>query len=214
MKAVNLCLLREQYRGTRFCQLVQHHLRRQSQNQRIQGLKGLVAMLPESARGLVEEFIDRWNCRIYEHDFWQQDTAAAFDEILDDARNHLKPLGLAADDEAAFGLFNIIVMNYAYSAYDQPKMREFMGITGAGFPWPSALALLYPIAAVSYMAMATPAKPTMVMGYGFANLGYLLFAAGVWPGRFRILGLSTRRRVLGVALLSIVAGVVLSNIRS
>lgn len=128
MKPVNLAELRDQFRGTRFYQLVQHHLRQQSQRERIHGFHGTVDLLPESTRNLVEEFIDRWNTRAYNRDFWQRDTADVFDEIINDARSILRPLGLATDDETAFNFFQIVVLNYAYSAYDQPKMREFMGI--------------------------------------------------------------------------------------
>lgn len=138
MKPVNLAELRTQYSGSRFCQLVQHHVRRQSQGQRMQGIQGTVAMLPEAARSLAEGFIDRWNARVYDPHFWQRDTASVFDEIIDDARSVLRSLGLANDDEAAFNLFNIVVLSYAYSADDQPKMREFMGIADTGFPWSSA----------------------------------------------------------------------------
>ena len=114
-------------------------------------------MLPEVARGLAEGFIDRWNSRAYNPQFWQRDTASVLDEIIDDARTVLGPLGLATDDEAAFNLFNIVVMNYAYSASDKPKMREIMGIAGYGFPWQSAAALLYPVSASIYVATMAPA---------------------------------------------------------
>lgn len=40
----------------------------------------------------------------------------------------------------------------------------------------------------------------MVVGYGLANLGYLLFAAGIWKGSVRILGLKNRWHVLGSAV--------------
>ncbi len=212
MKPVNLSELRTQFRSGRFCQLIQHHLDRQSQDERVRGIQGTVAMLPEAARLLAEGFIDRWNVRAYDKRFWQRDTTAVFDEIIDDARGVLRPLGLATDDEAAFNMFNIVVLSYAYSAYDQPKMRKFMRIGSTGFPWPSALALLYPIAATIYIATWTPANPVMVVGYGLANLGYLLLGAGIWSGSFRVLGLRKRWQVVSVAVVSFVLGTVLSNI--
>jgi len=129
-KPIDLPELRAQFAGTRFCELVQHHLRRQTQRERIQGVQGTIALLPATERGLAEEFIDRWNVRTNDRDFWQRDTADVFDEVVADARSVLRPFGLETDDEAAFNLFNIIVLNYAYGAYDQPRMREFMGIGG------------------------------------------------------------------------------------
>lgn len=212
MKQINLPELRAQFAGTRFCEFVHHHLGRQSQRERIQGLQGTIALLPEATRGLAEQFIDRWNARAYDQEFWQRDTAGVFDDIISDARSALRPLGLATDDEAAFNLFNIIVLNYAYSAYDQPKMREFMGGAVVGFPWPSAAGLLYPIGATIYIAAATPAGPAMVTGYGLANLGYLLFAAGVFGGTFLIFGLRNRWQVFGAAVVSFTLGTVLSDV--
>lgn len=211
-KAVNIPELRAQFSGRRFCQLIEHHLRRQSQRQRIQGIKGTVNLLPEKARHLPEGFIDRWNTRIYDQEFWQRDTSAVFDEIIDDARLALQPLGLDSDDEAAFNLFNIVVLSYAYSAYDQPKMREFMGIGRGYFPWPSAVALAYPLAATVYAAKATPAGVGVVLGYGLANLAYLLVGAGILSGSFRIFGLKSRWQVFGASIMAFLVGTALSNI--
>ena len=141
MKPVDLAKLRAQFSGTRFCQLVQHHLRRErweSQDHWFGAILGTVAMLPEPARSLVEPFIDRWNISLYDEQFWQRDTASVLDEIIDDARSVLRPLGLAADDEAAFNLFNIVVLNYAYNAHNEPKIRRFMRIVYVSFPWSGA----------------------------------------------------------------------------
>ena len=48
---------------------------------------------------------------------------------------------------------------------------------------PSSLALLYPIAATIWIT-TTPAATTEVLGYGIANLGYLLLGAGTFAGTF------------------------------
>jgi hypothetical protein len=89
---------------------------------------------------------------------------------------------------------------------------------GRGFPWPSALAMLYPVGAAIRIAMTMPqVRPTavarlaMVAGYGLANLGYLLFVAGLWPGTFRILVLKKRWQVFASAVLSIAVGTILAT---
>lgn len=212
VKPINLPELKAQFAGTRFYELVKHHLGLKSQRERVNGLQGTIAQLPEAARSLAEQFIDRWNTRAYDRDFWQQDTADVFDDVIADARSVLRPLGLATNDEAAFNLFNLIVLNYAYNAYDQPKMRKYMGIAGGNFPWQSAVCLLYPIGATIYITAATPAGAAEIIGYGISNLGYLLFAAGVFGGTFRILGLRNRWQVFGAAVVSFVLGTVLSNV--
>jgi hypothetical protein len=96
-----------------------------------------------------------------------------------------------------------------------PKLRlqaPFPSITATRIPWPSAAALLYPISATIYIAGWTPAGPVMVAGYGLANLGYLLFGAGIVAGSFRILGLKKRWQVFVAALASFFIGTVLSNV--
>src|SRR5438876_196902 len=81
-----------------------------------------------------------------------------------------------------------------------------------GFPWPSAAALLYPIGAAVVIAITTPAGLADIVGHGLSNLGYLLFAAGIFGGSFRILGLNTRGWVLGAAVASFLMGTLPSNV--
>jgi len=79
-----------------------------------------------------------------------------------------------------------------------------------GFPYPSLLALLYPVVAILSMAK-TPAAPILILAYGFANLGYPLGAATIIPGHFRILGLDDRIPTLIAAVVFWVIGFALSN---
>jgi hypothetical protein len=78
-------------------------------------------------------------------------------------------------------------------------------------PWGSGIALLYPIAASFYVAQHTPASVMTVVGYGFANLAYLMFAAGVIAGHFYIFNLRTRLHVFIAAIVLFGAGTLLSN---
>lgn len=80
-----------------------------------------------------------------------------------------------------------------------------------GFPVLSLVALLYPVGAMLSMA-STPASPILILSSGFANLGYLLGAAFVFPGHFRVLGFDDRLPTLVAGALSWVIGFVLSNI--
>jgi hypothetical protein len=91
------------------------------------------------------------------------------------------------------------------TAYED-KLRR-----GGGLPWVSALSLLYPFGAMIYAASIS-APVFIVIGYGFANLGYLLFAAGIIAGHFRVLHLSRRWQVLLCAVIAFVTGTVLSNV--
>jgi hypothetical protein len=76
MRQINLEEVRHGFRGRPFCKLVEHHLSRQKQDARVRGIQGTVEVPPEGAKPLVESFIDRWNERAYEKDFWQMDAAS------------------------------------------------------------------------------------------------------------------------------------------
>lgn len=78
------------------------------------------------------------------------------------------------------------------------------------FPYLGMLALLYPVAAMVSMA-GMGASTLFALGYGFANLGYLLGAAFLIPGHFRILGLDSRIPTLVASIIFWVVGFVLSN---
>lgn len=80
-----------------------------------------------------------------------------------------------------------------------------------GFPYLSLLALMYPVLAILSMAK-TPAPLIPILGYGFANLGYLLGAATIIPGHFRILGLDDRIPTLVAAIVFWLIGFALSNV--
>ncbi|OFW82788.1 MAG: hypothetical protein A2018_00045 [Alphaproteobacteria bacterium GWF2_58_20] len=214
---INLDELRNGFGGKPFYKLIQHHLKSQNQQDRIFGLLGTMDMLPADVRPLVEGFIDRWNSKCYDRSFWQQDTAIVFDDIINDAQTILSRSGLQSDDELKFNLFTIVTLNYAYAAYDQPKMRAYMGMSrcafiNGAFPFFSLIALIYPIGATIHISNYAPATIPMIIGYGLTNLGYLLLVAGIVSGKFGIFGLTKRWQVLSLSLTSILIGISLSNL--
>lgn len=77
--------------------------------------------------------------------------------------------------------------------------------------WPSLLALAYPVMATMTFPQGS-AGAHEVMGYGLANLGYLLGIAGVIAGHFRALGLNYRSPTLIAAVGAWVIGTILVNI--
>lgn len=80
------------------------------------------------------------------------------------------------------------------------------------FPRLSAISLLYPVAAMAYIATRTPVAPSIVVGYGVANLAYLLLVAGVLSGKFGVFGLKKRWQVFALSVVFFVFGTYLSNI--
>lgn len=105
---------------------------------------------------------------------------------------------------------------YARDGALENSQQEFINryashVPRHGFPYLSALALLYPVAAMASMG-DTAAPAVLILGYGFANLGYLLGAAFIIPGHFRILGLDSRIPTLIAGVVFWVVGLVLSNL--
>jgi len=207
---LNLSDVRTGFVGRPFSQLVLFHLKRQNQEQRIAGLRGTIEVLPPEIKKSVEAFIDRWNSRAYDTQFWKNDTARTFDEILSDIKVFFSNEQDQLDDETQFNLFNIITLNFAYSAYDQPKMQDF--IRGNPFPWISSAALLYPISAVAYGIMKTPMSFIELSGYGIANLGYLLLAASFFTKSFGIFRLHKRWQIIVSGAIALIVGTIFSNI--
>lgn len=212
MTEIDLNQFREGYRGKPFRELVEYHLRRMGQDERNNAVLGTVELLSPSAKPLAETFIDRWNVPAHDQNFWDTDTTSVFNEIIEDAREVLSEAGAPTDDDTLFNMFNVVVMNFACRAHAQPKVRELIGSRARRFPWVSALALLYPAAAALNVSMNTPAPTSMVLGYGIGNLGYLLIAAGIFAGTFKILGLYRRWHVFIAAALAVTLGIYLTNV--
>jgi len=80
------------------------------------------------------------------------------------------------------------------------------------YPIWSTLALLYPLTATVWVFTNTPISLVAGLGYGITQLGYLLIAAGVFTGKFGVLGLKGRWMILGVGAGTFLIGLVLSNL--
>jgi len=81
----------------------------------------------------------------------------------------------------------------------------------AAFPWLSWAAMLYPVVAM-IVVYVRGAQFFATLGYGFANLGYLLFGSGIVFGSFRALGFEYRIPTLIAAVAVWIVGTVLSNL--
>ena len=215
MEDIILEEIRTELKGKPFCRMVEQHLDRKDQDKRIYELQGTIAMLPSEVQNLAEVFIDRWIQRAYDKNFWQTDTSFVFDEIITSAKDFLLDAGLQFDDKTLYKMYNIAVLSYAHKAYNQPKMKKCMGIKSKSSAWLSSLSLLYPVNVMVYIATTkTPATLSLVVGYGISNLGYLLAAAGIFRGTFRIFGLKKRLHVFVAAIFFFLIGTFLLYISS
>jgi hypothetical protein len=78
------------------------------------------------------------------------------------------------------------------------------------YPWFSCISMLYPIASIVNLAkLGAPTIPAL--GYGFGNLGYLLFGAGLLAGRFGFLGFRTRMSTIIAAIVVFLIGTLIST---
>jgi len=131
MEKLSIEQLRSQFKGKPFYRLVEHYLKKEKRTKELkEAVLETMDLLPPSARYLSVAFIERWNERSYEKEFWQKDTSKVFSEIVEDARAALAWVDASTDDETLFNMFQIVALSYAYSASDQPNMREFIGIQG------------------------------------------------------------------------------------
>jgi hypothetical protein len=109
-----------------------------------------------------------------------------------------------------------MVVIFAENKSIDESQKEFIESYGGSkertsFPWLSSFAMIYPIVAMLYAgSRGAPLLP--VLGYGFGNLGYLLFAAGKMSGSFRALGFRYRIPTLIASVAVWLAGMVMSNL--
>ena len=126
---INIAELQASFQGKPFHLLVEAHIKKSKKKENLMfTMAGTVGLLPEPARDLASGFIDRWSdaSRVYDATFWHADTSEVFEAIITDARKALESFEAPVDDGTLFYMFQIVVLNYAANAIDQPAMREFM----------------------------------------------------------------------------------------
>lgn len=124
---MNLDALKKQFQGRKFGELVLHHLKSQSQNDRTAALQGTFQLLPDifQTRG-IENLIDDINVKAYEKTFWQTDCADVFSYIINLTKDRFSRVGLTPNNDDLFNIFNIVVMNFAHNASTQNNMKKFI----------------------------------------------------------------------------------------
>ena len=94
---------------------------------------GIISDLPDNARWIAESFIEHWNGRGYDAEFWRTDCSLVFEEIVEDARRLLASRKVPTSDQLLFDLFVIVTLNFAHSASRQRSFRKFAGIRKSFF---------------------------------------------------------------------------------
>lgn len=143
---------REQRRLTEFLEsggdklfrdLIQYHMKKSSPQKMQDSVLSEVLLLPENLQKSVESLIDSINNIFFSPDFesvkgWELITCReAYEAIIEDAierfpkENFFSSIEeslLPENQSMAFGLFNIIVINFSINASMTRDARKFMGI--------------------------------------------------------------------------------------
>lgn len=193
-----------------FAELVKHYM--ETEKAPTQSYLKLASALPEGSERIADKFIGRWIEDALKPQFWKRATSEVCREIVENARGLCQTHSISFDNNDLSNMLGIVVLNFASIAQEQPRIREHMGIRASGFPWQSSLALLLPVVATYQMSTKTPAGAVMLLGSGLANLGYLLFGAGLVSGTFLAFKLTDRKQVFIAAVIAFVVGTVLVNV--
>jgi len=125
---VDLSKLKDRFRGTRYKDLIQEHVRKTGYEKIVMAIRGhVLAFDPQEAEvsGLL---IDEYNERGYERDFWRRDTAEVLEEICEKFKRLLEERGCSANEKIQFNQFQLVTLNFAQMALEQKELRRFMGI--------------------------------------------------------------------------------------
>jgi len=116
----------------------------------------------------------------------------------------------------ADGRYGPIVL-FAKSSTIEQSQEEFIAEFGGdkvktGFPWISWILMYFPLLSIIYISAAFEVGFLGILGYCFAQLGYILLVSGIVVGHFRSLGFGLRKSTIVAAVVCWGFGTVLANI--
>jgi hypothetical protein len=207
------------------CELIEHQYTRFSKEHLESAIRGDKKDMSHLTPIHFWSFIDLCENISTTDGFLQKDTVEVFDQFTKIASIILKDIGVSSDlEETKFKLFNHAILIFALKAHNDSLYRQKIienvaistqdrEIKGTTFPW-SGVGLLYPIIGVmSYADVYQGSSPwTVMLGYGIAQLGYLLIAAGVIKGTFNVFRLQKRSHVFGAAVVCLIVGFYVTNL--
>jgi hypothetical protein len=144
LEQVNLQVFLNSIRKRPYRDLIQEYLKKQSTEQLLQAYKKTISLLPSQYQGLIEPFVDHMNYYVKERDYWNKNCREVFDIIINAAHyyhiGNIRSFSLeeyisSEDQEMLYNLFQIVTLNYAHAASQQPEMRKFLGIKKGLFRW-------------------------------------------------------------------------------
>ncbi|MCX6224518.1 MAG: hypothetical protein NTV01_07160 [Bacteroidia bacterium] len=118
--------IKQQFRGRKFGELILHHRKVTDMQTTVKSLQGTIQELPNSVQPLMESWFDEMNLNVRSEQFWQQDCGDAFVMITNTAEAKLRAVGVQPTNDDLFNMFQIIVLNFAYSTHRYPKSKAFI----------------------------------------------------------------------------------------
>ncbi|GAC1654984.1 MAG: hypothetical protein NVS4B3_19430 [Gemmatimonadaceae bacterium] len=182
--------------------LIADCIRRQDRNERSASIARMLARIPEPVRQRTIDGAAASTLLAHLEDFWEGDLAAFYTSV---ERQIVNP-GLDIDPRM---IADVHVLTLANAAERDAVLRRAAGLSSR-HPWPSAVMLLYPAWAYVNVRKSLGDGPT-ALGYAFMQLAYVLFAAGLLAGTFRILGWRSRWTIFPTGVLIACVGLWLSN---
>jgi hypothetical protein len=126
MTGVTIDQLAEQFEGRKFGDLVLHHMNEQPFEQIVVAMQGTMEGLPAQVRNEIEGLIDNANPLAFKKEFWADDCGKILRFITSMVEKELQEKEVQPSEDNLFDVFNIIVMNFAYSAYKDQRMKKFI----------------------------------------------------------------------------------------
>ena len=132
MAGLDINALAAQYQGRRFGELVLKHMQEQSLEQTVSALEGAIDALAPEIQKRVTHLLDNANGLAHKREFWADDCGRVLRFIATATAKELGEVGFAASDDELIDVFNVIVLNFAYSAHRDPRMKKFITSSTAG----------------------------------------------------------------------------------
>lgn len=126
MVDVSIDQLSEQFKGRKFGELVLHHIDQQPFKHIVAAMQGTIEGLPLQVRIEMERLLDSANPLAMKKEFWADDCGRVLMFIASMIEKELQETGVMPSEENLFDVFNIIVLNFAYSAHKDPRMKKFI----------------------------------------------------------------------------------------
>lgn len=120
--------LRTGFTGKQFRALVQYHVRLQSLPKLAEAIQETIGMLSPETLAVSEAVIDEFNDHAYQKQFWEQDCGDVFEAVCGKVSQGLIDQGSTLLTDDILNTFQLIVLNFAKTAHEQPAFRRFAGI--------------------------------------------------------------------------------------